>query len=112
MYYCISMHKPMQVAPAPIYTGRKPVRSAPYLRFVKAFSCVACGSCRLVDPAHTGAHAGNQKSSDMHVIALCRECHRAFDSDPRTFAAAHGLDVAGLIQHFNRLWDERIRRTA
>lgn len=98
------MPQAFQLAPAPIYRGKKPIRSAQYLRFVKGFGRCACGSCRLVDPAHTGAHAYGRKACDLRVLPLCRKCHDAFDADPRGFAARHGLDIAGLIENFNRLW--------
>ena len=106
------MRQAFQLRPGTIFTARKPVRNAAYLRFVKGFACAACGSTRLVDPAHSGDHGLGSKSSDFSAIPLCRSCHAAFDEDPKGFALLHDLDVAALIRKFNRLWEERQRRTA
>jgi len=105
------MQHAYQLAPGTIYQRETPIRNALYLRFVKRFPCVACESTRLVDPAHTGPHALGQKSSDLNAIPLCRKCHDAFDADPRDFASRCGLNVAGLIRKFNRLWESKQRRT-
>ena len=106
------MQQAFQVASASLYQGKKPLRSAQYLRFVKGFGCAACDGTRCVDPAHTGAHGIAQKSADYSAIPLCRKCHDAYDADPKGFAAAHHLNVSALIQKFNTLWEQRQRRTA
>ena len=106
------MYQAFQVASTGIYQGEKPVRDRLYLRFVKRFACAACGSTRLVDPAHTGPHGTAQKSSDLSVIPLCRQCHDAFDADPRGFARLWHLNVPALIQKFQKLWRAKGEKTA
>ena len=106
------MNQCFQVATRPIYQGKKPVRSARYLRFVKGFACAACRSTRGVDPCHTGAHGMSQKSPDTAAVPLCRSCHDSFDADPRGFAREHQLDIPRLIEKFNALWREKQKRSA
>jgi len=88
------------------------VRNPLYLRFVKRFACAACGSTKLVDPAHTGEHAYGRKGSDTLAIPLCRKCHDLFDADPRGFALRRHLNIPALIRKFNHLWEQKLRRTA
>jgi hypothetical protein len=104
------MHTASQVRLGPIYKAEKPLRNPAYKRFVKGFACVACGSTRLVDPAHTGDHGLGSKSSDFSVIPLCREHHVEMDADPRGFEVVHDIDVDALIAVFNKLWEARKRR--
>jgi hypothetical protein len=106
------MHQAFQVAPGPIYKVEKPVRNPLYLRWVKRFACAACGSTRLVDPAHTGPHGLSTKASDLGCIPLCRKCHDQFDADPKEFAFLHHLNISALIRKFNRLWKQKLKRTA
>ncbi len=98
-----------QVAPQPIYQGKKPERDPLYRRFVKRFACVACGKTWGVDPCHTGPHGTSQKSSDYSCIPLCRKCHDAFDADPRGFAERHQLDIPALIAGFLRIWSLKLK---
>ncbi len=101
-----------QPADTGIFQLVKPVRNPAYKRFVKRFACAACGSTRLVDPAHTGEHGLGSKSSDLSVIPLCRDCHMAFDADPFGFAREQDLDVPATIAFLNHEWEEKQRRTA
>lgn len=101
-----------QVALTPIYQREKPVRNPPYMRFVKRFPCVACGSSWSVDPCHTGAHALGTKGSDLDVLPLCRTCHAAYDAGPAAFVARYQLDVPALIYKFNQAWEAKQRKTA
>lgn len=108
----IYMETAWQVALNPIYRGTKPIRCEPYKRYIKRFACIACGSARNVDPAHTGSHGMSQKSSDMSVLPLCRVCHQEFDADPRGFAVQHNLDIPELIAFHNHLWKLKMDRRA
>lgn len=82
----------------------KPARNEAYRRWIKRFPCLACGSTRMVDPAHTGPHGISQKASDYSCIPLCRTCHDAFDRAPRQFATERDWDMASIIQFWNHLW--------
>ena len=106
------MQQAFRIADTGIYKGEKPVRNPLYKRWIKRFACIACGSTRMVDPAHTGRHTPSQKSSDLSCIPLCRKCHEAFDANPRDFALVHHLDIPALIQFFNHLWFLKQERTA
>lgn len=106
------MHQAFQVAIGLIFKAEKPARNPLYKRWIKRFACIACGSTRNVDPAHTGAHGLGTKSSDFSCLPLCRKCHDAFDANPQAFAEQHQLDIPNLIEQFNALWNERQRRTA
>jgi len=59
-----------------MYSGRKPVRSESYRRFVKTYPCLVCQRRWGVEACHTGPHGLRQKSSDLSCIPLCREHHR------------------------------------
>ena len=83
------------------------MRNERYRRFIKRFPCIVCGATRYVDPMHTGPHALGQKASDLNCLPGCRQCHGAFDADPRGFALVHDLDIPLLIEFFNHLWELR-----
>jgi len=50
-----------------------------------------------------------QKSCDLTCIPLCRRCHDEFDADPRGFAERNKLDIAALIEQFNRFYFEKVK---
>lgn len=103
------MPQASQVTQRDIYQGRKPVRDPLYRQFIKRLPCVGCLKTWGIDPAHTGPHGLGQKACDLTCIPLCRRCHDAFDSDPRGFADAHGLDIAALIQQFNVFYFAKLK---
>jgi len=107
----LSMHQAFQVAPGPIYSAEKPVRSRAYMQFIKRFPCLVCGKKWGIDPCHTGPHAYGEKASDYTCIPLCRKHHEEFDSAPETFARKHHLNIPALICGFLRRWAERMQRT-
>jgi hypothetical protein len=87
-----------------LFHSVKPFRDELYKRFVKTFPCCACGVWWNIDPCHTGPHSHGAKGCDLRCIPLCRRCHNAFDRNPIQFAAAHNMDVAGLIQTYRELY--------
>ena len=97
------MRQAYQIHPRPLLRLCKPVRDAKYKRWVKRFACAACGSCRLVDPAHTGMHGLGSKSSDFSVIPLCRACHEAFDADPFNLRVSNTLKVLEVLDGYETL---------
>ncbi len=101
-----------QIRPGQIYRSVKPVRDPEYRRFIKRLPCAACLRTWNVDPAHTGPHGLRQKSCDLSCIPLCRNCHQAFDADPRGFAARNRLDIPALILKFNSFYREKIKQEA
>jgi hypothetical protein len=101
------MNTPHQIRPGRIYRPVKPVRDPAYLRFIKLLPCAACLKYRQVDPCHTGPHGIGQKSCDLSCIPLCRRCHEAFDRDPRGFADRNHMNVAALIERFNRFYGRK-----
>jgi hypothetical protein len=105
------MYQAFQVATNPIYKGVKPARDKKYLAFIRTQASVVSGygGC---DACHTGPHGTGQKSSDFSTIPLTRKEHDEFDDDPQAFAERHGLNIPALINHYNRLWNERQRRSA
>lgn len=98
------MIQAFQLAARQWYQRLKPTKDAAYRQWVKRFPCVACGSCKLVDPCHTGPHGLGQKASDHLCLPMCRVCHEKFDADPQGFALNRGLDIAGLIEFQQHLW--------
>lgn len=82
----------------------KPARDAAYRQWIKRFPCFACGSTRMVDPAHTGPHGISQKASDYTCIPLCRRCHDVYDAAPYQFQEAHGWNMPEIIAFWNHLW--------
>ena len=99
------MFEPFDIRSGPIYRGAKPVRDRAYLAFLRKLCCVACGSYRLVEAAHFGAHGLSQKASDLDALPLCLSCHRTGPKayhklGARRFVAIHKLDVKA---HQNRL---------
>ncbi len=100
---------PTQVAIGAVYVPRKPQISFRYRAFIRGFSCVACGSLRYIEAAHTGPRGLSQKSNDMTCIPLCANCHRI---KPKSFHALgavrffefHGLLISEMIEFFQSEW--------
>lgn len=88
-----------QIRPGPLYVAQKPVRDSRYVRYVKQFPCVVCGSTKQIDPAHIGPHATGEKACDLTVIPECRKCHDKFGSK-----APDGVDVPAMQRMFQRFW--------
>jgi len=87
----------------------KPVLDAPYLSFIRKHPCVACGSARRIEAAHTGPRGLGQKSASFLALPLCPACHRTGSHalhkiGPEQFQIVHGIDFAGLIAMFNRFY--------
>lgn len=87
----------------------RPVKDSGYLRFVRRFPCVGCGSARRVEAAHIGPWGLCQKTSDCTALPLCFACHqggkRALHRiGPEQFQLIHGLDFGALQATFNRFY--------
>ena len=89
-----------------------PDRCPAYLRWLKRFPCVACGSSKWVDPAHFGPHGVSTKASDFDALPLCRYCHNEQGKSALTFAAMKGLDVPALQEWFRGMWFRKQERKA
>lgn len=81
----------------------KPPRDYRYRAWIRSLPSAVSGETGC-QACHTGPHAIGQKASDYTCIPLTPDEHRAFDRDPRGFAAAHGLDVPALVQRLYRVW--------
>jgi hypothetical protein len=92
--------------------------SEPQRRKVDGAPCVACGA-EETDPAHLAARARGGCDHPDCVAALCRSCHRAYDTgrldllphlEPRyRRELAHAVGHLGLIGALERLTGERWR---
>lgn len=105
-----------QVAVTRIYQRHTPERNPAYLRFLRRFPCIVCGSWRGVEAAHFGPHGIGQKASDLDALPVCSRCHRTSNDSyhrlgPVKFALIHNLDVPALIQMFRRFWEQRHHRS-
>jgi hypothetical protein len=89
-----------------------PERCPAYLRWLKRFPCVACASCRWIDPAHFGPHGHGTKASDYDALPLCRKCHDEQGKSALTFAEMKGLDVPALQKWFRGMWAAKQGRRA
>jgi hypothetical protein len=111
------MNRPTQVAPGPIYRGRKPVRNEAYKRFIRSIPCVVCLKYGQIEACHTGPHGTGQKSSDLSCIPLCHTHHRASDDSlhklgPVRFQEHHRLEFADLTTLFQELYEKKMKRRA
>jgi hypothetical protein len=101
------------IRPRPIYKAEKPIRDPKYLAMVRKLCCIVCGSWRLVESAHFGAHGLSQRASDMDVLPLCRVCHRTgtksyHNVGARRFVAIHKFDVKAHQNRIQKFYAERI----
>lgn len=96
-----------QIQPGPLYAGKRPARDPEYRRFIKRLPCLVCARTWWIDPAHTGPHGINQKSSDLDCIPLCRRHHEEYDACPWKFAFKHKLDIPALITMFQSFYQRR-----
>lgn len=101
-----------------LYRPSKPARDERYLQFIRGFACCVCHWNRRIEAAHTGPHGLGQKSSDYSAIPLCDVCHRLgvkslHSLGPVEFERVHELSIAGLVDMFQAVWEDRkIRRAA
>ena len=71
----------------------KPVRSRPYLNYVKSLECCGCGV--KADEAHHIISAGlgggmGTKASDLLVMPVCRGCHDEIHRDTKAWESTYG----------------------
>ena len=98
-WYTVTFVDAFEITPRPIYKAEKPVRDPKYLAFLRKLCCVVCGSFRLIEAAHFGAHGMSTKSSDHDALPLCLKCHRIgaasyHELGARRFIEVHNLNVA------------------
>jgi len=84
----------------------KPVRNPKYLAWIRTQPCLACGSTRWIEAAHTGPHGLGQKSPDTSAVPLCAKHHRTGNDSyhrlgPRKFSEVHNLDLVAIVQRLN-----------
>ncbi len=91
-----------------LYQPSRPVRNPQYRAFIRRLPCVACGSTRRVEAAHTGPHGIGQKASDLQTIPLCPYCHQKFDANQHGFAEHTGFSVPALVMRLNQFWFEKL----
>ena len=84
----------------------RPVRDPKYLKFIRDFPCVGCGTTRRQrDAMHTGPHGLGQKASDLDALPGCRECHRQLHQiGPVKFQERHKITFADLIVMFQQFY--------
>lgn len=96
----------------------KPLRDSHYLAYVRKLGyCLACGSTRGIEAAHTGPHGIGQKAGDDTAINLCHKCHRTANDalhkiGPARFAEVHGLDIPAHIARIRAFYLAKIERRA
>jgi len=89
---------------------RGPTRNATYRAWIRTQPCVACGSKRNVEAAHTGSDGGmSQKAGDYSCVPLCWTCHTGGRSayhriGRRAFERTNGIALEELVDELNRLW--------
>ena len=70
---------------------------------VKGRSCLVCHSATRIDPAHLIARAGGGCDDALCVVALCRSCHRRYDSGGLDLVAYrepdHRAEAAHAVAH-------------
>jgi hypothetical protein len=106
---------------------KTPLRSSPAMAASEAQraavagrACIVCGTTRRIDPAHLIPRSLGGCGDARCVVALCRLCHRAYDSrrldllphlEPAWRAqVAHAVGHVGLIGALRRIggtdWEE------
>jgi len=95
-----------------IYRSIKPVRSEAYLKYVRSWPCIACGTMRKRrDAAHTGPHSQNCKATDLDCIPACRPCHQELHRlGPVRFQLKHDLDFGMAIEALQKFYTIKFGR--
>lgn len=92
-----------------LYRRKKPGRDIQYLRWIRKFPCVGCGTSRWIEAAHIGPHGIGQKADDREALPLCYKCHRT-DNDslhkigPVKFQQRKNICFADLIAYFQGMY--------
>ena len=89
-----------------VYRLTRPVRAAHYLRFIREYPCVGCGTLRRQrDAMHTGSHGMGQKASDLDALPGCRQCHQELhQTGPTKFQKKHKIEFSALTEMFQGLY--------
>jgi hypothetical protein len=94
------------------YQRRKPIKSAPYLKYIRSLECLACGGTRRVEAAHIGPKGLGQKRDDKDALPLCVACHRELhEVGPTEFTAKYVLDFEAGILKYNLFFEQTVRGT-
>lgn len=86
------------------YQKIKPIRSQPYLAFIRTVPCVACHQVSDAEPHHVQLDGGiiGGKCSDLWTIPLCREHHDEIaDITLKLFERKYDLDIPVIILRLN-----------
>lgn len=102
-----------EISPRPIYKAEKPIRDPKYLAMVRKLCCIVCGSYRLVEAAHFGAHGIGQKSSDHDALPLCLKHHQTGPHSyhvlgARRFIEFHALDVRKHQKRIQKFYRKKV----
>lgn len=94
------------------YRPGTPERDWRYLKFIRQFPCVGCGSTRYIEAMHTGSRGLGQKAADRDALPGCPKCHRTglealHKIGPLKFQEVHRIDFAELRTMFQRIYQER-----
>lgn len=92
--------------------GRKPLRSAKYLAWIRSLACLLCRTRVGVEAAHSGPHGLSQKAPDTSALPLCGMCHREgrysyHKLGPGFFQYHHLKPREELVLAFNMAFAER-----
>lgn len=70
---------------------------------VKGWRCLVCSISTRIDPAHLIARSVGGCDDALCVVALCRSCHRRYDSGALDLVAylepEHRAEAAHAVQH-------------
>ncbi len=78
------------------------MRDPKFLAFIRKLCCVICGSYRLIEAAHFGAHGLGQKASDEDALPLCLRCHRTGPHSYHVLGARRFIEFHQLNVEFHR----------
>jgi hypothetical protein len=98
-----------EIAKTALQRFTKPVKDSAYLKFVRCFPCIACGSTRRVEAAHIGPHAYSERSSDFTALPICFDCHQGGKEalhkiGPERFQLLNGIEFSAMQAMFNRFY--------
>ena len=93
------------------YRPGKPERDWQYLKFIRRFPCIGCGSTRYIEAMHTGLRGLGQKAADKDALPGCPKCHRTGPNalhkiGPVKFQALYKIDFQVLREMFQGLYQK------
>ena len=99
----------LEIAATAIRRYVKPLKDSAYLRFIRRFPCVSCGSSRRVEAAHIGPRGLGERTDDCSALPICFTCHQdgkdaLHKIGPERFQIVHGIEFSSLQAMFNRFY--------